>query len=743
MYRVEAKMKSDYHQRILDSCLREVIGGRTPPDLSLQILQAWAERQSDSHKTTVVDLQETSDEIEPAPVRPLVVVENVESLGKRAEPSDIEMPSSRTGLGHMPSLWLAASLVLAVSFACYVLWTPDSRLAKSSSSDLSGSKQSRADQGRHASGPSDPTEQRPATMEKGATLDGTDRDRTASADAPSSSSVFDQRPPFGSEDPTGPTLRSPPAAAHSVARLSEQQILNQIDGAVERVWMERQLTPTTTAGDAEWCRRLYLRLLGRIPQVDELNEFLADAESSRRIDLVDRLLSAPEYAEAYADHWSVVWANMLVGRTGGLGRSLGHRDGLVRYLRDSLLENKPIDELVFDLIAAQGSAAPDQPEFNGAVNFLLSSWSSKGELAAARVGSLFLGRSLKCAECHNHPTHEWTQEDFWQLAAFFRQMRSEGQRENRRLVNRDFLGDGRGSRDGEIYFERPNGELRVAFPVFPDGQQAPQDGRLAHYDRRTALAQWISASREMPESLANRLWKHFLGHGLVNPLDEIQSQHSWPEGREVPPSPSDLDAVITLLGSQWAAHEYDAKQLTRWIVLSRPFSLSSRVTASALADDPLSGPPAFSRYYTRQLEPEEVYRSLLVAANTKFQTRIELAKDRQKWLGQIIESMGTDGGEERSKFDGGIGQTLLLMNDRLVRQATAPDSGSVLALVLKSKMSFDQRVEHLFLAAVARQPTDRERRAVGRIARSRRDERSALQDIWWALLNSNEFILDH
>ncbi len=311
-------------------------------------------------------------------------------------------------------------------------------------------------------------------------------------------------------------------------------------------------------------------------------------------------------------------------------------------------------------------------------------------------------------------------------------MHVEGSGELTRLVNRDFTGESRGSGDGEIYFELPNGELKVAYPGFPDATAVSPGGRIADVDRRQALANWMVRQDDLAAAFVNRMWGHFFGFGFVNPVDDM--------GPHNPPSHPEL---LDFLAAQFAAHDYDMKRFFKWITLSEPFGLSSKMAGGNLEDTPNTGMPLFSRYYTRQLQPEEVYQSLLVVANTKFKSWTELAQDRQTWLGQVIRRMETDDGAERTSFDGGIGQSLIMMNGSLVRRAMREDEASLLSMVINADMSSQDKIEHLFLAAVSRKPTRRESQLARRMLEKRSHEPSVLQDIWWALLNSNEFILDH
>jgi hypothetical protein len=213
-----------------------------------------------------------------------------------------------------------------------------------------------------------------------------------------------------------------------------------------------------------------------------------------------------------------------------------------------------------------------------------------------------------------------------------------------------------------------------------------------------------------------------------------------------PHNPPSHPEALERLAEQFAAHDYRLESLVRWIVLSDAFGVSSKVSTSNLADAPEAGErPLFSRYYSRQMQPEQVYESLKIAAAAQKNGggAGELEKARLSWLGQFTRQMGTDDGEEQNTFNGDIRQSLIMMNGPLMQRATSHEQGSLIDRVSQSRLPFEEQVEHLFLAALARKPTKRELEVAAEIHGKRTESASALQDIWWALLNSNEFIVDH
>jgi hypothetical protein len=568
------------------------------------------------------------------------------------------------------------------------------------------------------------------------------------------------------------------AASGSVERLGDNAILSRINARLWKGWSDHGVRPSREATDEEWCRRVYLDLIGRIPTVDELNRFNSAKGEPSRMHLVDRLLG-DEYREEFARNWTTVWTNLLIGRTGGTDRrSLTSRRGLETYLSGAFLANKPYDELVRELVTATGDAQPGADDFNGAVNFLIEKLADDGVQATAKTSQLFLGMSVQCTQCHNHPFNDYRQNQFWELNAFFRQARVEREEmadnammRRAALVDENFAGEGKTlgdnrrevfleMRDGKLvdrdraeleaaptFYELRNGQVAAAFPVFVDGTRlvdvlAEQgndlgnSGRVEQVDRREELAKLLVASPQLEAAAVNRMWAHFFGYGFTTPVDDMGPHNaaSHPE-------------LLELLATQFRAGGFDMRRLMRWIVLSEAYGLSSQTTKSNEKDDPLLGkPPRFSHFYVRQMQPEQLYESLIAA--TKADAGLK-GFDREalkvQWLAQMNTAVGNDEAEESTTFNGSIPQALMMMNGDLVRRACATDEDGFLARVATSAALSDrEKIRYLYQAALGRLPGDDETRICNELLASRGGNVvETLQDVWWALLNCGEFILVH
>lgn len=564
------------------------------------------------------------------------------------------------------------------------------------------------------------------------------------------------------------------AAATAVAATPiDQEVVSTIDLLIEESWKSAGVTPSKTAPDGAWARRLYLDIVGRIPTVEELGEFAQSDRQTRRSDLVDRLLG-DEYRTERARARATEWTNLLIGRTGGVrNNSPIHRESFVGFLRESFYDNKPIDRLMTELVTASGSVRPEDDDHNAAANYLADKMGEGAIQATAKTSQVFLGVAVQCTQCHNHPFNEQKQNQFWELNAFFRQARAErirDEEDNRRyvrIVDRDFRGEGGrqvatpgGFARAETYYELRNGRVQVAYPVFLDGESLydkyaergegfGDSGRLDDVNRRGELAGMIAASPEFSVAMVNREWGRLFGSGFTKPVDDM--------GPHNPPTHPEL---LAELAAAFRDAGYDLDRLTRWIVSSEAYGLDSRATRSNEDDEPsLGSSPLFNRFYLRQLTAEQIYDSLLTATRADQAVSQENRdRSRARWLRQFTTAFGNDENGEATSFNGSIPQALAMMNSDLMRQATSvraprgPSEGSydrgelgfLAEVAADSSLNNADRVERLYLAALARKPDRTELNLCNQMLAAREGNAiEALRDIWWALLNSNEFILQH
>lgn len=521
-----------------------------------------------------------------------------------------------------------------------------------------------------------------------------------------------------------------------------------INDQISAGWLDAGLKPSDAASDHEWCRRVHLDVIGRIPTVGELEAYVDDSSPTKRADLVARLLG-DEYIDEYSRTWTDVWTTVLIGR--GMDNDNVNRAGMRQWLRRAFSKNMPYDRFVTELVTATGVNKPGEAGFNGAANFLAGKLDENAAQATAKTAQIFLGLQVQCTQCHNHPFNKGKQNQFWEFNAFFRQVQAKRRFEGTRdvqaidLVDEDFAGDGNDPTQAEIYYELRNGQTKMAFPVFIDGTEIDRsgyvpatmdDGTAYGVNRRRVLAQLIVDSPLMPRAAVNRVWSHFFGYGFTRPVDDL-GEHNAPSHPEL------LDG----LAERFREQSFDLKELIRWITLSRAYSLSSRIGKGNAADDPSVGEkPRFSHFYLRQMRPEELYQSLLVAtaADEAEEKGEKASRAKDEWLSQFIIAFGTDEGDESTTFNGSIPQVLMMFNGELIKTATSTGKGGFLDRVASSGMSNARKIDRLYAAALSRKPTKKEITLANQLLAARKgDAVGALQDVWWAVLNANEFIINH
>ena len=492
-----------------------------------------------------------------------------------------------------------------------------------------------------------------------------------------------------------------------------------IDRHVSRRWSEEGLQPAPFSDDAEFLRRAYLDLTGRIPAVWEVREFLDDAKPDKRERLIERLLQNPRYAIHFAN---VLRAWMLPDAGSQQVRFL--IPSFEGWLRDRLRENTPYDRLVREILtlpvaSGPGRRLPGNDDEPSPLAFLQAS-QLRPENLASSTSRIFLGVKLECAQCHNHPFARWSRKQFWEYAAFFAGLQS--------------LGDGVFGQVKEVAERRelkiPGTDKAVQARLL-DGTEPAWKPDVAG---RVILTEWITAPKNpyFARSLANRLWAHFFGFGLIEPLDE--------PGDGNPPSHPEL---LDELAGQLVAHGFDLRFLIRAITLSRTYQLTSA--------GPAGGPEEvrlFRRMAVKALTAEQLFDSLALAtgyreANPSRRPGFPRAlSPRAEFLARFASQ------EKRTEAHTSILQALMLMNGRFIADATSVDRSDLLAAALDAPFLKEpgQRVEALYLATLSRRPRPEEReRLVRYLTREREnaDGRAALADVFWSLLNSSEFVLNH
>ena len=579
-------------------------------------------------------------------------------------------------------------------------------------------------------------------------------DEVALSDPPEQPNKTDRRPHrvlepirLATDEQKPPTQPPPPAAVaeksprenslrpRDPSGFSTSEMVAFVDQKIRQGWTAAGVVSTDQASDAEWVRRVHLDLAGHIPPVAVVEEFLANSQPDKRERLVNTLLDEPDYVR----HFATVWTNLLVGRS--TDRPV-YRESLHQFLRRSFAANRSWSDVVAELVSAEGT-----PEENGATGFLLAHLNNEAVPATAITARLFLCSQVQCTQCHAHPFNDADQNQFWELNSFFKQTDIESKRVRDRRTGRTVFQDALVSRPvgGPTLYENRRGVMQTAYPKFA-GVSVSEEAAI---NRRKQLAH-LMTSGERPQvarAMVNRMWSHFFGVGFTNPVDDM--------GPHNPPThPQLLDRLAT----EFVESGYDVKQLIRWICLSEAYQLSSELRSRSNSDPQVTAEELderlFHRMPVRPMTAEQLYDSLLVATKAHYvgsESWEDIERQRREWLQPFVTTFDTEENDEATNFNGTIPQALMLMNSELVDRALSVDGGTTFRDIVTSPTSDAEKIRQLCLAALSREPLPREMAAARKLMRSRTAQSvnreqakiEAFQDVFWAFLNSAEFVLIH
>lgn len=486
---------------------------------------------------------------------------------------------------------------------------------------------------------------------------------------------------------------------------------NFIDDLVWAKLRKLKIFPSELCTDAEFLRRVSIDTIGTLPTPDEARRFLDSADPAKRSQLIDALLSRPEFA----DYWALRWGDVLRVDSAAItqkGAYVFHQ-----WLRQAVASDLPYDRMVRAILTAQGDATQSGP-----VN-LYRAVKTPEELANT-VSQVFLGIRIECAQCHHHPYERWGQDDFYGLAAYFTQLK--------RKV---------GARGQDVLFAGGGGEIKhpltkQVVPPHPLGQPAASGDDTG--DRRRGLAEWLTA-RDNPylaRMVANRIWAHYLGRGIVDPVDDVRTTN-----------PASNEPLLAALSRYTVEQEFDLRKLMRVILNSRVYQLSSRAQASNALDS-----QNFSHAPVKGLPAEVLLDAVSQATEVpeKFEGRPLGTRAIQLWDNRLpsyfLEIFGkpvrASVCECERSGEPSMTQALHLLNSPGIERKVAHAQGRVRRL-LDANVTNAQLAEEMYLATLSRRPTDQETQAVSQILDAASERRRAAEDVLWALLNSTDFVFNH
>ncbi len=550
-----------------------------------------------------------------------------------------------------------------------------------------------------------------------------DVDDEGTAVQPADVASTDQGSPLAANDgPRRDVAAAPMAGAASQWKPVEmtprprREVVLKIDATLEELWHSQQLEPAPPADDAELMRRAYLDLAGRTPSVHEIRAYLADKSSQRYDQLVDRLLQSRDHTS----HLATTWRTFLIPEGVDL-TAFGGIDKFDQWLADEFGKNASYDSVVRSLLLAGGRLSRSGPLL------FYSAAKLDPDVLAARSARVFLGMRLECAQCHNHPFEPWTQEEFWNLAAFFAQIsRPQGELKAVSTVMQVHDVD-----HGDVRLPKSD---TVIPPRFLNGGGGPDT--TGGESRRQQLARWLT-SVENPyfsRATANRAWSIMFGKGIVDPVDDFGIRHP-------PKSPQLLD----LLAGHFASSGFDLRELFRTIALSRAYRLSS---GAATADT--NRTECFAQMNVKTLTAEQVYDCITVATMLDMPTSgdpyaFNVNRYNNTNRDQFLQQFRTPAGRS-TEYLGGIPQALTMMNGGLIGDATGLSTSGMLKSLDAPFFTNRQRIEVLYLAALSRYPRPSEWQLLSGYIGDKTSGallRENLSDILWALLNSAEFTMNH
>lgn len=519
-----------------------------------------------------------------------------------------------------------------------------------------------------------------------------------------------------------------PFASDPAKMAAAQQQLDQLEPKLGAASFDRHLlaqwrrlgvVPSVPADDATFLRRATIDLCGSLPTSDEVAEYLADTRLDKRSRLIDRLLERPEYASYFA----LKWADILQNRGAGYSTSK-QRAGttlFAAWIRDSLAANKPYNQFVSELLTASGSQNENPPAI----------WYRtvrKSPEYVESVAQAFLGVRVQCAQCHHHPTERWSQSDYFGLAAVFSRVGRKGGFADAEVPTDEIIflkerGDVLHPRTGEILKPRPLGGTEFSLGL--------------HDDPRNSLTRWMTNADNpfFARTMANRMWAHFLGRGIVHPIDDARSTNP-------PSNPELLDA----LAQDFIASGFDVKHLIRVITSSYAYGLESAPHAGNAGDT-----QTFARFYPRRVTAEVLLDGIsqVLDVPTNFPgvavgTRaIDLPDENV--AAHFLDVFGRPARKsacECERVDSpALTQALELVNSAEIQRKLTEKTGYAQRLAASDKSHADLATE-MFLRVLSRRPRPEELKAAVDFLVSEPDRAEACRSLLWSLLATNEFLFN-
>jgi hypothetical protein len=499
-----------------------------------------------------------------------------------------------------------------------------------------------------------------------------------------------------------------------------------VDKLAQKKWQLLGIHPSDDSPDYLFIRRVSLDITGTLPTPDQVEKFVADKDPQKRAKLVDALLEKPEYSYFFANKWADI---LRVKRGNQQGRAYG-TFAFHDWIRQAVAANMPYDEFARAILGAVG----DETKYPPAV------WYKDMQTPDQIVDNLsqvFLGVRINCAQCHHHPYEKYSQDDYWDLAAFFGRL-------GRKAVQRPGESAQR-QQQLQVLFVKPTGNVinkRTNKPAV----LKPLDGEpmtdKADEDPRLLLADWLADPKNpfFARAVVNRYWAHFFGRGLVDPLDDMRVTNP-------PSNPELLDA----LAQDFIAHKYDLKHLIRTICTSRTYQLDSTPNEFNKHDK-----QNYSRYYPKRMSAEVLFDAVSQVTGSPatfpglpqdtYGPRRAIMLPDESFTSYFLDVFGRpqriSACECERVSEANLAQALHLLNSEEVQRKLS-QAGSRVERLAKDPRPDAEKVTALFMWAFSRKPTDGQLKlALEHLAAHPKEKQQAYENILWALLNTKEFIFN-
>jgi hypothetical protein len=485
---------------------------------------------------------------------------------------------------------------------------------------------------------------------------------------------------------------------------------NYVDDRIHEKLRKLRIRPSEICTDEEFLRRASIDICGIVPTSEQVADFVADPDSDKRSKVIDQLLERKEFAEI----WLMKWSELLQVRS---NQQVSYKSTLLYFdwLKQRISENVPVNEMVIELLGASGGTFT-----NPATNYFEN---ERDKLKIAEnVAQVFMGTRIQCAQCHNHPFDRWTMDDYYSFAAFFARVNRKQAEDPRERIIYNGGGETKHPVTGQ-----------VMKPKFLGGDVPEIKGN----DRRTVLAKWL-ASADNPwfaRNLSNMVWAHFFGRGIVHEVDDFRVSN-----------PPVNEKLLNELAIRFTEYDYDFKKLVRDICNSRTYQLSTRTNETNASDE-----TNFSHASLRRIRAEVLLDVISQVTETRDKFRGLPLGARAVQIADGNTStyfLNTFGRAKRDtvcscevKMEPNLSQALHLLNGDTIEKKIR--QGGLVKRFVDEGKSDEGIINDLYVRCLARNPTTEELSQLSKAVAENENRQQALEDIFWALLNSREFVFNH